>query len=221
MRALAFIAILAFAAPAAAAEIGVVSAATSRMLPAGRELQLGKRIVTGPDDRLDLLFVDGTSVTVGANSALVIDRFDRSGSSSELVLSAERGTFRLVGGAPGGDRIARIVTPSTTVDLKNGIATVEVGDRGVVATLPAGQFDGRHRPGPDPYGDTHRLADRYRRRPAGAAAGGVAGPAGGARTVRAHGQRRSVAARLRRQRDDPAAAGRRRPRARRTNRPRR
>ena len=107
-------------------------------MPAGHELQLGERIVTGPDDRLDLLFVDGTSVTVGANSALVIDRFDRSGSSSELVLSAERGTFRLVGGAPGGDRIARIVTPSATVDLKNGIATVEVGDRGVVATFLQG-----------------------------------------------------------------------------------
>jgi len=138
MRALAFIAILAFAAPAAAAEIGVVSAATSRTLPAGRELEVGERIATGPSDRLDLLFVDGTSVTVGADSALVIDRFDRTGSSSELVLTTERGAFRLVGGAPGGDRIARIVTPSTTVDLKNGIATVEVGDRGVVATFLQG-----------------------------------------------------------------------------------
>ena len=178
MRALAFIAILAFAAPAAAAEIGVVSAATSRTLPAGRELQLGERIVTGPGDRLDLLFVDGTSVTVGADSALVIDRFDRSGSSSELVLSAERGAFRLVGGAPGGDRIARIVTPSTTVDLKNGIATVEVGDRGVVASFLQGEFDGRRWPGSHPDGDTHRLANHDRWRPAGSAAHGVTGPAG-------------------------------------------
>jgi hypothetical protein len=137
MRALAFLAVLAVATPATAVDIGVVSAATSRMLPAGHELQLGERIVTGPDDRLDLLFVDGTSVTVGASSTLVIDRFDRSSSSSELMLNAERGTFRLVGGAPGGDRTARIVTPSAAVDLKNGIATVEIADR-VVATFLQG-----------------------------------------------------------------------------------
>jgi hypothetical protein len=73
----------------------------------------------------------------GADSALVIDRFDRSSSASELVLGAERGTFRVIGGAPGGDRPARIVTPSGTVDLKNGIATVEVTDR-VVATFLQG-----------------------------------------------------------------------------------
>ena len=34
-------------------------------------------------------------MTVGASSTLVIDRFDRSGSASELVVSVERGTFRV------------------------------------------------------------------------------------------------------------------------------
>jgi hypothetical protein len=137
MRATAFIATLAFATPAAAVDIGVVSAATSPALPAGRELQVGERIVTGPNDRLDLLFVDGTSVTIAADSAVVIDRFDRSGSSSELVLSAARGTFRIVGGVPDGDHAVRIVAPSATVELKNGIATVEVAER-VVATFLQG-----------------------------------------------------------------------------------
>ena len=138
MRAAIFIAVLAFATPAAAIDIGVVSAAPSRMLPPGRELQLGERIVTGPDDRLDLLFVDGRSVTVGADSSLVVDRFDRSGSSSELGLSAARGTFRVVGGAPDRDHTVRIVAPSATVELKNGIAIVEVAGRTIVATFLQG-----------------------------------------------------------------------------------
>jgi hypothetical protein len=138
MRRFAFVAVLAFATPAAAIDIGVVSAATSRLLPPGRELQLGERIVTGPNDRLDLLFVDGTSVTIGADSALLVNRFDRGGSSSTLELGAERGTLRIVGGAPDAERTVRIVTPSATVDLKNGIATVEVADRTVVATFLQG-----------------------------------------------------------------------------------
>ena len=80
-------------------------------------------------------------MTVAANSTLVIDRFvlARDAASSELVLSSPHGTFRFVGGgASGGDRTVRIVTPSATIDLKNGIATVDVADRGVVATFLQG-----------------------------------------------------------------------------------
>jgi hypothetical protein len=130
-----FIAFLILASPAAAADIGIVSAGTARTLQVGSELQPGQRIVTGPDDRLDLLFVDGTSVTLAANSTLVIDRFDHAASSA-LALNAELGTFRVVGGA--GEHTVHLVTPAATVDLKNGIATVDVADRGVVATLLQG-----------------------------------------------------------------------------------
>ena len=137
MRATALIALLVLASPANATDIGIASAGTSRTLQMGGALQPGQRIVTGPNDRLDLLFVDGTSVTVAADSTLVIDRFDRGAATSELVLSTPRGAFRIVGGGLDGDRTVRLVTPSATVDLKNGIATVDVADR-LVATFLQG-----------------------------------------------------------------------------------
>jgi hypothetical protein len=137
MRATAFIALLVVASPANATDIGIASVGTSRTLQVGGALQPGQRIVTGPNDRLDLLFVDGTSVTVAADSTLVIDRFDRGAATSELALSTPRGTFRIVSGGLDGDRIVHLVTPSVTVDLKNGIATVDVTDR-LVATFLQG-----------------------------------------------------------------------------------
>ncbi|WP_425069816.1 FecR family protein [Reyranella sp.] len=134
---------LAVASAASAQQVGVTSAASgdprgtppslpTRTLRVGIDVFGNERVVTGAADRAHLVFLDGSGLTIGANSELVIDKFvfDSNRNVGELAVNATKGALRFVGGAISkkGDVIIR--TPSAHIGVRGGIATVTMGADG-------------------------------------------------------------------------------------------
>jgi hypothetical protein len=70
------------------------------VLRIGIDVQANELVTTNENDRAHLVFHDGSSLTVGPNARLTIDRFvlDPSTKTGELAINASRGVLRLVGG---------------------------------------------------------------------------------------------------------------------------
>lgn len=138
MRAFGLFAILALASvlsadpSAAEPKIGVAAAAKNqvqgivgggtRALSAGSDIFSNEVVRTGDESLAQLLFLDSTSLSVGARSEVKLDRFvynpDRK--TGNVVLEASRGAFRFVSGSQ---------TP-TNYTIKTPLATI--GVRGTV-----------------------------------------------------------------------------------------
>lgn len=117
----------------ASARIGVISVTDGgASVGQGADLQIGQRITTTADGRVHLLFVDGSSVTVGPSSSLVIEHFsyDPGSKTGALTLDVRQGTIRFVGGAISKTADVIVRTPSSTVGIRGGIAAVAVKDGG-------------------------------------------------------------------------------------------
>lgn len=127
----------------ALAQVGVTSATTGdplgqpptlqeRVLRVGIDVVANERVTTKADDRAHLVFLDGTSLTVGPNSALSIDKFvyDPSAKKGEIGLKTAKGVFRLVGGHISKTNEITVTTPSATIGIRGGIATVVVAENG-------------------------------------------------------------------------------------------
>ena len=134
---------LAWTTAASAQQVGVTSAASgdprgtppaqpARTLRVGIDVFGSERVTTGPADRAHLVFLDGSGLTVGANSELTIDKFvfDANRNVGELAVNATKGAFRFVGGAISKKGEVIIRTPSAHIGVRGGIATVTVGADG-------------------------------------------------------------------------------------------
>lgn len=71
-----------------------------RVLSLGRSLVQDERITTGPDGLVQVLLLDGTTLTVAPGTTFVIDRFAYDPDAGEATLSTTlvKGAFRFVGG---------------------------------------------------------------------------------------------------------------------------
>src|SRR6188768_2961161 len=123
----------------AAAKVGVTSATdgdplgkppqeAERVLRIGVDVQANELITTNANDRAHLLFLDGSSLTVGPNAQLTIDRFvfDPSTKTGELAINASKGVLRLVGGKISKNNAITITTPSSTIGIRGGITILDV-----------------------------------------------------------------------------------------------
>ena len=121
-------------APAQAQSVGVTSAtdgdplgrppsANERILRIGIDVQANEVVTTRADDRAHLVFLDGTSLTVGPNAQLTVDKFvyDANSKTGELGITATQGVFRLVGGKISKSAPITINTPSSTIGMRGGI----------------------------------------------------------------------------------------------------
>jgi hypothetical protein len=128
-----------FAADEAAAKVGVTSAAdgdplgkppneNERILRIGIDIQANEVVTTGATDRAHLVFLDGSSLTVGPDARLAIDRFvfDPRTKTGELAVNASKGVFRLVGGKISKTNPITITTPSATIGIRGGITIFSV-----------------------------------------------------------------------------------------------
>src|SRR5688500_1153948 len=88
----------------AATEIGVAAAVNpmahgtppaqdSRVLRIGTDMTANEKVATGPRGQAQLLFLDGSALTVGPNSDIVLDAFvyDPETKDGELAFSATKG----------------------------------------------------------------------------------------------------------------------------------
>jgi hypothetical protein len=122
----------------AVAKVGVTSATTGdplgrppnqaeRILRIGVDVQANEAVTTQANDRAHLLFLDGTSLTVGPNSRVTIDKYvyDPNTQAGELAVTATTGVFRLVGGKISKKTPVVVNTPSGTIGVRGGICIFE------------------------------------------------------------------------------------------------
>ncbi len=138
--------------PAAHARVGVTSATdgdplgkppteAERVLRIGVDVQANELITTRTNDRAHLLFLDGTSLTVGPNAQLTIDRyvFDPNTKTGDLAISATKGVFRLVGGKISKTQPVTVTTPASTIGIRGGIALLDVDSAQTTSTFVFGR----------------------------------------------------------------------------------
>jgi ferric-dicitrate binding protein FerR (iron transport regulator) len=121
----------------AESKIGVASAAknqvhgilggTTRAMAAGSELFSNETVRTGEASQAQLLFLDQTSLSVGARSEVKLDRFvynpDRK--AGNVVIEASRGAFRFVSGSQNPSNYT-IKTPLATIGVRGTIFSTEI-----------------------------------------------------------------------------------------------
>jgi FecR protein len=113
---------------------GAVNTVASGTLPAGptRVLEIGAQVVsnekiqTTASGSVQVLFIDKTTLNVGPNSTLVIDRFvyNPATTNGQLALSLGKGVVRVVGGVATHSEGATIRTPVAAIGLRGGIAII-------------------------------------------------------------------------------------------------
>ena len=108
--------------------LGKPPAAAERILHVGVDVQASELVTTGANDRAQLLFLDGTSLTVGPNAELRIDRFvfDPSSATGQLDVTLGKGVLRMVGGKISKTRAVTVNTPGGSTGIRGGIAIVGV-----------------------------------------------------------------------------------------------
>ncbi len=105
--------------------VGIPPQQEERVLYVGIDMLANERVVTGPAGRAHLLFLDGSNLSVGPDSDVVIDRFvyDPQTKTGELAFSAARGVFRFVGGKISKTSEVQFRTPAAVVGLRGGITS--------------------------------------------------------------------------------------------------
>lgn len=138
---------LAAASPALAQEIGTAGAVNpastgtpptrpTRVLELGARVVHKERINTAAGGNVQLVFNDKTTMSIGPNSQVVIDEFvyDPNAGTGRLTASIAKGVLRFVGGNTSHSGGAEIKTPSATLGIRGGVATIEIVPCGAGAT---------------------------------------------------------------------------------------
>src|SRR5471032_293823 len=136
---------------AALARVGVTSATdgdplgkppqeNERVLRIGIDVNANELITTNANDRVHLVFLDGSSLTVGPNAKLTIDSFvyDPASKTGDLAITATQGVFRFVGGVISKTRPIRFTTPSSSITIRGGITIVDVQPTQTISTFVFG-----------------------------------------------------------------------------------
>ena len=107
--------------------IGQPPTEPERMLLVGSDNFANEKITTGPEGQAQLLFLDGSSISVGPSANLTIDQYvyDTDKKVGKFAISAAQGVFKLVGGAISKTEEIVIKTPVATAGIRGGIANFD------------------------------------------------------------------------------------------------
>lgn len=108
--------------------VGKPPGGLDRVLRVGTDVQANEIISTAADDRAHLVFLDGTTLTIGPSSSMTIDKFvyDPTTQKGELAVNATKGIFRVIGGRISKTAEITVSTPSSTIGIRGGIMIVGV-----------------------------------------------------------------------------------------------
>jgi len=100
----------------------------TRILEVGTGMFAYERVVTVENGKVHLLFQDGSALSVGPNSDIVLDKFvyDPGTKTGELSFSATKGIFRFVGGKISKTTPVTIKTPNATIGIRGGVGVFNV-----------------------------------------------------------------------------------------------
>ena len=108
---------------AASGDVEAVSPVQRRPLSVGDSVFEGEEIVTEQDEKVHIRLDDGTSLRLGANSRLQLERFMMAEKDAEGVLSLGRGTLRTISG-----KINKVSGGSLTLDTPTAALAVRGTD---------------------------------------------------------------------------------------------
>jgi hypothetical protein len=116
---------------------GQLANAQGRVLFIGNQVFQDERVATGASGQTHLLFLDQSTLTVGPNSEVVLDRFvyDPEADSGQLAMTATRGVARYIGGKISKKTEVTVRTPSATLGIRGGVALVSVGNDGSTSAV--------------------------------------------------------------------------------------
>src|ERR1700729_2158592 len=105
---------------------GTAPGAPTRVIEIGTQVVENEKIQTTGTGSVQVLFIDKTTLNVGPNSTLVIDRFvyNPATTRGELAVSLSKGMLRVVGGIATHSEGATIRTPVAAIGLRGGIAII-------------------------------------------------------------------------------------------------
>jgi len=139
---------------AAAQAVGNVGAATPLSLgtPPGektRNMVIGARVIaneliqTSGEGTLNIIFLDRTTLSIGRNSTLVIDKYVYDPATGKGVMTATmaQGVMRFIGGQISHTTGVKVLTPVATIGVRGGMMTVSVGQDGVSVMSHYGHID--------------------------------------------------------------------------------
>jgi len=100
----------------------------ARSLLVGADIEQGERITTDENGQAQLLFVDGSSFTIGNRASVVVDDFvyDGSAQRGHLGLSLGKGVFRFIGGHLSKDGSVQVRTPTALLGIRGAVVLIEV-----------------------------------------------------------------------------------------------
>jgi hypothetical protein len=94
----------------------------------------GDIIQTGPDGKLGVAFVDGSSFTVSPNARMEVDEFvyDPKGHSNASLMNLTKGTFAFIAGEVAHSGTMKVETPVGTMGIRGTAPHVEILNDGSV-----------------------------------------------------------------------------------------
>ncbi len=102
------------------------SASASHVLTIGSSVVNKEKIVTSAEGTTQVSFIDKSTLNVGRNSSVVIDKFvyDQATGTGEMAASMTKGVLRFVGGQVSHTNGASVKTPVATLGIRGGTMTV-------------------------------------------------------------------------------------------------
>ncbi len=126
------------------ATTGTPPGQADRVIVVGDKMLQNERVVTSDKGRTQLLFLDGSALTIGPNSSVVLDEFvyDPNTKVGKLAFSAAKGLFRLVGGKISKKTPVTFKTPTALIGIRGGIGIITVREADKQAGLGGGMAAG-------------------------------------------------------------------------------
>ncbi|MCX7863773.1 MAG: FecR domain-containing protein [Novosphingobium sp.] len=112
-------------------EVRIKTAAQSAFAPAKlrQRLAIADQVRTGAASHMQIALLDRTTVSIGANAQLTIDRFIYNPNGGSASLTAAKGALRFMSGPT---RVNRsLSTPSATIGIRGTVFDVAVGEMAV------------------------------------------------------------------------------------------
>lgn len=105
-----------------------------RILTIGNDIVADEIITSRVSDKTQVVFQDGSTLTVGPNSVVKVDKFvyDPNSKAGTLNLNASKGVFRYVGGTISKSSEVSVKTPSATMGIRGGIVSFTVAADGTL-----------------------------------------------------------------------------------------
>lgn len=98
-----------------------------RLIEVGTNMLKDEKVETGPNGQVQLLFNDGSAISIGPNSEMVLDTFvyDPAKGTGQMAVSVAKGTFRFIGGKISKENPVQIKAGSATMGIRGGVAVIQ------------------------------------------------------------------------------------------------